>query len=313
MTSISYTVETLEVPSTDGIHTLRGVMYIPEGDMPKGILQISHGMVEHIGRYEDFMISAAEEGFVVCGHDHLGHGKTAQSEEELGYFAAKDGWRIVANDIHAFGEAVMQRYIGIPRFLLGHSMGSFLARAAVVMHPKDYNALIIMGTSGSNPLSTVGLELTSTIKKLKGEKHVSGLTQTLVFGSYNKRTKSKDPYAWLTRDEALLQKHNEDPLCLFPFTISAMNDLISVQKAVNQPSWYENIPKKLPILLVSGEEDPVGAYGKGVAEVYNNLLKAGCESVVCTLYPNMRHEILNEIERIVVYQDILAFLNTQIK
>lgn len=313
MTAEQVTVEPVKIPSTDGIHTLCGVLYYPCTEIPRGILQIAHGMAEHIERYDDFMHAVSDAGFIVCGHDHLGHGKTAENESEYGYFAKKDGWRTVVNDVRAFGNAIAQQYPGLPHFLLGHSMGSFLARAAAAIYPKDYNALIIMGTGGPNPLSTIGLGLTSVIKRIKGEKHVSKLTLGLTFGAYNKRTESKDPYAWLTCDEALLRKHNEDPLCLFPFTVSAMNDLIAVQKAVNQPSWYQKIPKALPILIVSGEEDPVGAYGKGVTEVYEGLLKEGCADVTYNLYPNMRHEILNEIGKEAVYADIISFLNAQIQ
>ena len=310
MTGTQITLETLKVPSTDGIHTLQGVIYYPQTEIPFGILHVSHGMAEHIGRYDHFMRAVAAAGFIVCGHDHLGHGKTAADETEYGYFAEHDGWRIVVNDIHAFSMEVAQKYPGLPLFLMGHSMGSFLVRAAVAMYPDDYRALIIMGTSGINPLSSMGLGLTSLIKKFKGEKYVSKLTQDLAFGSYNKRTDSNDPFAWLTCDEELRKKHNEDPLCLFKFTTSAMNDLISMQKAVNLPSWYQNIPKNLPILIVSGEEDPVGAYGKGVTEVQNKLIKEGCIDVTCILYPNMRHEILNEIGKEIVYGDIITFLQT---
>jgi alpha-beta hydrolase superfamily lysophospholipase len=307
------TVEAVTTPSTDGKHTLRGVVYYPHIEIPLGILQIAHGMAEHIGRYDDFMRAVCEAGFIVCGHDHLGHGQTVEDKSEFGYFAEKNGWRIVVDDVLAFGNAVSQRYPGLPHFLLGHSMGSFLARAAVATYPGDYDALIIMGTGGTNPLSTMGLGITSIIGKIKGQKYISKLTEALAFGSYNKHTDSEDIFAWLTCDEELLQKHNNDPLCLIKFTVSAMNDLIAVQKAVNQPSWYQNIPKTLPILLVSGEEDPVGAYGKGVTEVHDKLLKEGCTKVACILYPNMRHEILNEIGRETVYTDIISFLNQQIK
>lgn len=308
MTPISFTIENFEVPSTDGIHTLRGVVYTPSCNVPKGILQIAHGMREHIERYADFMASLACAGFVVCGHDHLGHGKTVENEEEFGFFAEKDGWRIVTKDIHAFGEAVAANYIGIPHFLLGHSMGSFLARAAAVFFPSAFDALIIMGTGGPNALSTTGLMLTSAIRRSKGDKHISPLTQLLTFGSYTKKTGSKNRSAWLTHDEELLKKHDEDPLCNFPFTVSAMNDLIAVQKAVNQKSWFESIKKDMPILLVSGDEDPVGDYGKGVEIVYRTLLEAGCTHVTRKLYPGMRHEILNEIDREQVYLDLTAFL-----
>ena len=300
-----------EVPSTDGIHTLRGCLYRPDGEI-KGVLQITHGMTEHIARYDDFMKAVAEQGFAVCGHDHLGHGKTAENESELGYFAPKNGWQIVADDIHTFGKEIMREFPDKPHILLGHSMGSFLARQVITMHPDAFDALIIMGTGGPNPLSSIGLMLTSIIGKIKGEKHISGLTQSLAFGSYNKRTGSTDPNAWLTHDKEHLARYASDPFCTFPFTVSAMHDLISVQNAVNKKSWFESVKKTMPILIVSGEEDPVGNYGKGVEEVYRRLLSAGVTNVKRTLYKGMRHEILNEIEYKTVYQDLISFLNLQI-
>ncbi len=297
-----------EVPSTDGVHTLRGVLYLPDGK-PKGLLQIAHGMKEHIARYHDFMTAIAEAGFAVCGHDHLGHGKTAEGEGEYGYFSLDDGWRIVTRDIHSFGKAVAQEIgMQLPRILLGHSMGSFLSRAAVVMYPNYYDALIIMGTGGPNPASTAGLMLTRALIRKHGELHVSELASNLIFSSYNKRTGSDKEYAWLTRDEEKLAQHDSDPLCLFPFTVSAIHDLISVQKAVNQSEWFERVDRQLPILILSGEQDPVGAYGKGVKAVHNGLKQAGAIHVAMKLYPDMRHEILNEIGREVVYLDITEFM-----
>lgn len=300
-----------ELPSSDGIHTLRGLLYLPE-EPPKGILQISHGMVEHIERYDAFMTYIAENGFIACGNDHLGHGRTAENDEELGFIAEKNGHHTVCEDVYLFGKAVKEEYPHIKHILLGHSMGSFIVRNTVLMHPDTCDALILMGTGGPNPLSGFGLALTSLIGKLFGAKHVSKLAYTAAFSSYNKRTNSKHPMAWLSRDEEELKKHDADQFCTFRFTVSAMHDLISLQAEANQRRWFAKLRKDLPILIVSGAEDPVGNYGKGIETVYTRLLEEGVTDVTRILYPDMRHEILNEFDRETAYADILSFLETQI-
>ena len=303
------TVKT-EILSADGIHTLRGIVLLPE--QPRGILQIAHGMTEHIGRYVDFMTYLAENGFIVCGHDHLGHGKTAAGKEEFGYFAKKDGARTVCEDVWAFGKAIREDYPGLPFFLLGHSMGSFIVRCAVSEHPDACDALIVMGTGGKNPLSAIGLLAARLIRAICGEKHVSRFISHVAFSSYNKRTGSDHPFAWISRDPEVLAKRDADPFCTFPFTVCAMYDLIRLQSLCNRRSWYERVRTDLPILLVSGAEDPVGNYGKGVEEVYEKLIAQGVTDVSRKLYPGMRHEILNEIGREEAYADILNFLISQI-
>lgn len=299
-----------EILSSDGIHTLRGIMLVPEN--PKGILQISHGMVEHIGRYGDFMTYLAENGFIVCGHDHLGHGRTAESDGDFGFFASKDGNRIVCEDVFLFGNAVKEEYPDLPFILMGHSMGSFIARCTVRMHPEACDALIIMGTSGKNPLSYPGLLISRLIRKIRGEKYVSKFVMWVAFSSYNKRTDGDHPFAWTTCDKKELEKRDADPFCNFPFTVSAMCDLILLQSICNKRDWYMNIRKDLPMLIVSGEQDPVGNYGKGVEQVYAALIAEGVTDVSRKLYPEMRHEILNEIGRETVQADILDFLLSQI-
>lgn len=299
---------TKEIPSSDGIHTLRGIVYLP--DEPKGILQIAHGMVEHIARYDAFMTYIAENGYIVCGHDHLGHGKTAENDSELGFIAEKNGHLTVCEDVYRFGNAVKAEYPHLKHILLGHSMGSFIARNTAFSHPDACDALVIMGTGGPNPLSRIGLLLTSLIGKLFGQKHISKLVYTVAFCSYNKRTASKNPMAWLSRDENELKKHDGDPFCMFHFSVSAMHDLISLQDIANKKEWFSGIRKDLPILIVSGTEDPVGSYGKGVETVYSRLIAEGVTDVTRILYPDMRHEILNEFDRETVYADILKFINS---
>ena len=299
-----------DILSTDGVHTLRGVVFVPEE--PRAILQIAHGMTEHIGRYEPFMTYLAENGFVVCGHDHLGHGRTAETDGDFGYFTEKDGYRTVCEDVYSFGCAVKADHPDLPFFLMGHSMGSFIARLTARMHPDVCRALIVMGTSGKNPLSLPGLILSRAIRKIRGERFVSKFVLSVAFSSYNKRMESRHPFAWLTRDEEELEKRDGDPFCEFSFTVAAMCDLILLQSLSNRRDWFAGIRKDLPILLVSGDMDPVGNYGKGVEEVYAALIAEGVTDVSRKLYPDMRHEILNEIGREVLWKDILDFLSDQV-
>ncbi|MBE6666461.1 MAG: alpha/beta hydrolase [Ruminococcaceae bacterium] len=300
-----------EIPSCDGVHTLRGILCLPEE--PKAIVQIVHGMAEHIGRYDAFMTYLAENGFIACGHDHLGHGKTAENDDELGFFAEKNGDVLVCEDTFAFGKAIKEAYPSLPLILLGHSMGSFIARQTVRIHPEACEALIIMGTGGKNPISALGLATASVIGMLRGKKHVSKLILSVAFSSYNKRTGGeKYSFEWLSCDEKEVEKHDSDKFCTFLFTVSAMRDLIRLQSIVNRKDWYEKIPKDLPVFIVSGAEDPVGNYGKGVEEVYTSLIAEGVTDVTRKIYPSMRHEILNELDRKTVYEDILSFISSQI-
>ena len=299
-----------EVPSTDGIHMLRGKLYLPEEPV-RAVVQISHGMIEHIGRYEPFMTFLAEHGFAVCGHDHIGHGATAE-KGEFGYFADQDGWKTVIRDLRAFGAAVMREFPDSPHVLLGHSMGSFIARNAVSRYPDEFDALIMMGTGGPNPASDIGLFLTSLIKCFKGGKYNSKLVEKAAFSTYNRRTGSDNPCAWLTHDEKMLAAHDADEYCRFQFTVSAMHDLVKLQKEANLGRWFRSIKKEMPILLVSGEEDPVGAYGRGVKKIYKKLKDAGVRDVTLILYPEMRHEILNEKGREKVFADLLNWIGSKV-
>lgn len=302
--------KSFRVSSTDQAHTLAGVVYIPDGN-PVGILQVVHGMTEYIGRYDRFMREMAEAGFVVCGHDHLGHGQTADPSE-WGYIAKKNGWDILCRDAKAFGEAVRNEYgQGLPYVLMGHSMGSFVARLTAERYAKP-DALIIMGTGGPNPAAGVGIALTRLIKTFRGGRHVSKLVYMLAFGGYVKPFKDEqDIYAWLSTDRTVRDRYREDPLCTFPFTVSAMGDLIRLTKESNRAAWFKALPSDLPILLVSGKDDPVGGMGKGVETVRRKLQKAG-KQVTCHLYEGYRHEILNDVCYDRVVRDIQDFLSGSI-
>ncbi len=300
------TVLEKKVPSSDGVHQLAGKIYLPEGEK-KGYFHLVHGMTEYIGRYDGFMKELAEAGYVVFGYDHLGHGKTAEPDGSFGFFAHEDGWRLLVRDVAVFADAVRAEYGDMPYYLLGHSMGSFVVRLAAVMNPKP-DKLIVMGTGGPNPAAGAGIAMAKTLRAVKGEKSTSTLLEILAFGSYNKRFKEeKDLTAWLTKEKSIRDRYRDDPFCTFHFTVSAMIDLVTMNKTCNETAHFDAFPKDLPTFFVSGAEDPVGDYGKGVTFVAEELKKRGCQ-VSMKLYENCRHEILNDTCRDEVIKDVLAFL-----
>jgi alpha-beta hydrolase superfamily lysophospholipase len=255
----------------------------------------------------------ADAGWLVCGHDHLGHGQTADPSE-WGFIARKGGWELLCRDTVAFGKAVFEEYEAqygrLPRVLMGHSMGSFVARLAAerYIRPGELSGLIVMGTGGANPAAGAGIALAGMIRAFRGARHVSKLLYALAFGGYNKPfADEQDMYAWLTNDRNVRDVYRADPLCTFPFTVSAMGDLIRLTKYANRKAWFRGIPNDLPILVVSGKSDPVGGMGKGVLAVQRGLERAG-KQVTCRLYEGARHEILNDACYEEVAEDIRRFL-----
>ncbi len=302
---IKMTKREFRVPSCDKVHTLAGVIYLPDTP-PKGYFHIVHGMTEYIKRYENIMRDLTEEGYICFGYDNLGHGHTVNDEAELGFIAHKGGDELICRDVKVFSDAVMAEYGALPYYLMGHSMGSFITRLAVEKYVKP-DKYICMGTGGKNAAAGAGLALIALVKLFKGDRYISVLVDKLAFGNYNKHFEEGNPAAWLTRDAEMVKKYREDRLCSFKFTVSAMGDLVRLNKRSNSASWYKNMPKDLPVLLVAGECDPVGNYGKGVREVCEKLKKHGCDARAI-LYPDARHEILNDLSYNEVKQDIIGFL-----
>ncbi len=303
---MAYTKKEISVPSSDGLHMLKGVTYIPQGEI-KGIFHLVHGMREYIGRYEHFLPFFAENGFVCVGYDHLGHGNTA-NEGELGFIAQKGGYKYLIEDVYRFAEHIKSEFPDLPYILMGHSMGSFIVRLAATRYRGIADKLIICGTAGSNPVASVGIALARILAKIKGSRAYSPLIESMAFGSYNKYFEGDTPYEWLTKDKEVIAKYQADKFCNYHFTISALADLITLTYKCNLNTWYIDMPKKLPILLVSGADDPVGNYGKGVREVYNKLKKSGAEDVTIHLYENCRHEIHNDSCKEESRNDILEFI-----
>ncbi len=279
--------------------------YIYEPDnKPKYILQIVHGMCEYLERYEPFIRYLNEHDILVCGHDHLGHGKNAP---EKGYIADKDGYKYLIEDVHKVSTIIKEQYPNIPYCILGHSMGSFVTRNYLSWYPNEVDGAIIMGTSGPNPLGKIGISVAKMIKSIYGPKHKSKFIDKLAFGSYNKGFEAGEPSAWISSDSEVYHAYDKDELCNFKFSISGYIDLFTMLDLVSSKKWACEVAKNLPIYVVSGDKDPVGGYGKGVIQVFHMLTDVG-RNADMKLYPQMRHEILNEINKEEVYLDILNFM-----
>ena len=300
-------IRELNTPSTDGIHSLYVKVYEPQKPF-SGILQVVHGMTEYIGRYDAFMRAAAERGILCFGHDHLGHGHTVSSPDELGFIAERDGDALLVEDVDAVYRFVSEQYGFSGRVLMGHSMGSFVVRIYGYKHPENLTGLVIMGTGGKNPALGAGKAVASLIRLCKGKTHRSPLINKLMFGSYNDRTEKKTPTEWLTKDPEIQNAYIGDPLTNYMFTVPAIQDLLRLVEKSNSKDFYNGLPADLPVYIVSGEEDPVGAYGKGPKEVYEGLMATSHEDVTLRLWPTDRHEVLNETDRAQVTEELLNWI-----
>ncbi len=309
--AVEYQKKIGRFPSRSSGQIVTYYIYMPAVDRPQGILQIAHGMCEYLERYEPFIEFMVEQGWIVCGNDHLGHGRTAADESGYGYMGGKDGWRNMVKDMHTLTRRMQQLHAGLPIFLLAHSMGSFLGRAYLTQYGQEIAGAIIMGTSSGVGMipTAAALLLIRLLMVVKGERYRSPGLQKLVFGSYNRRiTDPATDSDWISSDPKTVQAYTADPMCQFTFTLSGFRNLLHVLQFVSMPSWAYQVPKDLPIYLVSGQEDPVGSYGKGPRKVAKRLQNAGVKDLTLTLYPDYRHEPLNERDREKVYQDLLTWL-----
>ena len=274
----------------------------------KGVVQLVHGMQEHIDRYSDFANFLAENGYIVVGHSHLGHGDSVTTKEEYGYFAEKDGWWRLVEDVHLLQNKVQKKYPDMNYIIMGHSMGSLVVRSYLTKYKDNISKAIISGTSGQKYGLIAGQVLINIIKLAKGDHYRSQLVEKLITGSFNDNFKPNRTKAdWLSRDEKQVDKYLADEKCGINFTLQAYQDLL---KGTRYLSKQRNVNKTLnvPMLLFSGTKDPVGANGKGVIRVYRMLKKAGLEFVTLKLFEDGRHEMLNETNKEEVYQFILDWI-----
>ncbi len=272
----------------------------------KAIFQIAHGMAEHGERYEDFAKFLCENGYAVYANDHIGHGKSVATDDDLGYFGERDGWLGFVNDAKLLTDLAKGEYPDKPVIVFGHSMGSFIARSYCEKFGGDLAGAVFCGTSGTNPAAGVAIKLADVIAKIKGSRYRSEFINKLAFGAFNKKIeKPRTPFDWLSRDNAQVDKYIADKYCGFLFTAVGYRDMSTVLVSVSGKSWYANLPFVLPVLLISGEMDPVGGYGKGIRQVFRDLKSSGHKNVVMKLYKNDRHEILNELDKEDIYKDVV--------
>jgi len=302
----------LNIPSKDGVHRLHVVLWEPVGE-PKAVVQISHGMVEMIDRYEDFALFLNRHGYAVIGNDHLGHGQTAGNDADLGYFCPRNMSATVVADLHRVTKCAKKKYKNKPYFLLGHSMGSFMARRYLMTYGMELDGAVICGT-GSQSLLTLaaGTVVANAIRLFLSDRYRSRLLEWNAFGSYlkripNARTKSD----WMTRDTKIVDYCKSNKYCSFDFTINGYRTLFEVLFFIQKKQNIDRIPKELPLFFIAGGQDPVGHYGKDVRNVSSSYEKAGVEDVSLKIYQEDRHEVLNELDRDQVYTDVLAWLDSK--
>ncbi len=296
-------------PSRDGFHTIHAMKWQSDEVEPIGILQLIHGMAEYVARYEEVAVHFAEKGFIVVGDDHLGHGDTAKEYGDYGFFCKNDPVTVLVRDEHRLKKIVQKDHEGLPYFILGHSMGSLILRNYLCRYGSGIDGAVVCGTAhyGRLPLF-VGKLLTGFLKIAGKEKNKSALLDEVMFGSFNKRTEKRTAFDWICSDERVVDSYMNDPSCGFLFTVNGYDTLIELIKKLNKRSYLSKMPKKLPVLFISGAEDPVGNYGKAVQDVYDTFLHLDLTKVQIKLYNDARHELLNEKQKMQVYEDVSNWL-----
>ena len=304
--------ETIHFPSADTTHTIAAYVYTMPDVPVHAVLQLSHGMCEYIRRYEPMARFYAAHGIALAGNDHLGHGESA-APGEYGHYGEPGGRYYLLQDLHRMNEHLHQEFPGLPVFLYGHSMGSFYARWYAERWPETIAGLIISGTAGPQLLYRVGQGIATVLAAVRGPRTVSPFMVRANMGGYCKRIPgAKSPNAWLTRDEAVVRAYDADPLCAFPFTLGSYREMLAAIHHVNRARWARSVDKNLPVLLISGAEDPVGGYGEGVRKVWAMLGDAGIKDLTCEIFEGARHELHNEWNREEVFDYVLHWLEERL-
>ena len=290
---------------------LRAYKWIPENPAKaRGVVQLAHGMAEHILRYEDFAEYLTREGYIVYGHDHRGHGDSITAPDDWGFFADHNGFEKAVHDMHAISTIIHKSYPELPLVLFGHSMGSFLARRYIQLYGEELGGVIISGT-GAHPgiIGKIGRFIAAVEIKRIGSRSPSSLMNRLTFGNFNRAFEpARTAFDFLSRDKEAVDAYIADEKCGFICSSQFYADLLDGMELIEQKEAIACIPASLPIYLIAGALDPVGNKGKGVQKVYQQYKEAGLLHIDIKLFPEARHEILHELNQIEVYEDIKCWL-----
>lgn len=290
---------------------IHGCRWEPK-DAPKAVIQIVHGVAEYAQRYDHFANYMAERGFLVVAQDHMGHGGSIGDDGVKGYF--QGGWFKAVADVHRLLSYTKMEYPNLPYILLGHSMGSFMVRTLLCKYPKcGVSAAIISGTAWMHRgILNSGIATAKLAGKAQGADQPNKMLNQMMFGGYNRRVEhQRTAFDWLTRDNAIVDAYVADPLCGFTVTAGLAADMLTGMKYNQEPENLEKMRKDTPVFFIAGSDDPVGNYGQGVKQTVQAFTQAGMENVSMRLYPLCRHEVLNELNREEVYQNILDWLKRQ--
>ena len=296
-----------------GEGSIHACIWAPGGE-PRAIVQIVHGIAEFAARYDTFAQYLNSLGFMVVAEDHMGHGQSIGENGTQGYFAG--GWDAAVEDTCQLMRYMMEEFPGTPYILFGHSMGSFMARTILAKYPDSGIAAAVICGTGWQPRAALPalIKVVDSICKKTGERNPSEKLQNMVFGGYNKKVaQPRTGYDWLTRDPEIVDAYVAHPLCGFTASTGLLRDMMQGILYIEQPENLSKMKKNLPVFFIAGGDDPVGSYGKGVERAAKEFRKAGMTDVSCTIYPQCRHEILNEINKEEIYSDVARWIEAHIR
>ncbi len=308
---------TEQITSSDTSHYLHHTFFEPKDGATDitATLLIVHGMAEHSGRYSDFAQFLADNGIAVATYDQLGHGKTVKSEEEFGFFGEEHPVQSLLKDVIVMADSLKTRHPEVPHYIMGHSMGSFIVRTVMKHHSHNFAGAILMGSADADPLAKIMLPINKMLAKIAPKKPNAFFANimTKILNSKLDNRISSSQFAWISESQANIDAYEADPLTGFNFTNNGYMTLFSLMESGLGKEWASTVSKDFPMLFVSGKNDPIGNMGKGIDKVVNRLNEQKFNDVETKLYPHMRHEPLNELEKQTVYQDILDWLSSHAK
>lgn len=281
---------------------------------PKAIIQIAHGMSETADRYEYFAKILTSHGYIVYINDHRGHGETAKHIDNVGYLADKDGFKCLVEDMNSLTNIIKDENEELPIYLFGHSMGSFASQRYIMDYGYNLDGLILSGSNGKHGfiLNLADIVISNEIKKY-GRKHRSKKLDNLIFGGNNRKFKPyRTDFDWLSRDNNEVDKYINNPFCGVLFTTGFFYDFIQGLKEIEDKENLKKVPTDLPIHIISGDKDPIGKNGKGVLRLRDRYINLGVKDVSCKLYEGGRHEMLNEINKDEVIDNIISWLDSRV-